>query len=91
MSDQVSSQFRKWVGLDIAMEQTVYAVWSVYSKHCNVERVILITVAFVSITTQRCPLITYDIAMIIILYVESIIITQYGGTVYIGIAMVYQH
>ena len=24
MSDQVGAQFRKWVGLDIAMEQTVY-------------------------------------------------------------------
>ena len=26
MSDQVSGQFRKWVGLDIAMEQMVYTV-----------------------------------------------------------------
>ena len=33
MSDQVSGQFRKWVGLDIAMEQMVYTVWSVYCKH----------------------------------------------------------
>ena len=61
MSDQVSAQFRKWVGLDIAMEQMVYiyTVWSVYYKHCNIERVILIALSFVLITTQRCPLITF--------------------------------
>ena len=72
MSDQVSAQFRKWVGLDIAMGQMVYTVWSVYYKHCNIERVILIAVSFVLITTQRSPLITFVIATIII--VESIII-----------------
>ena len=62
MSDQVSGQFRKWVGLDIAMEQMVYTVWIVYCKHSYIERVILIAVSFVLITTQRCPLITYVIA-----------------------------
>ena len=84
MSDQVSAQFRKWVCLVIAMEQMVYTVWSVYCKHCIIKRVILITVAFVLITTQRCPLIKYVIAIIII--VGSIIILfnsrePAGGTV----------
>ena len=44
MSDQVSGQFRKWVGLDTAIEQMVYTVWSVYCKHSYIERVILIAV-----------------------------------------------
>ena len=57
MSDQVSAQFRRWVGLDIAMEQMVYTVWRIYYKHCNIEGVILIAVYFVLIRTQRCLLI----------------------------------
>ena len=62
----------------------IYTVWSVYYKHCNIERAILIAVSFVLITTQRCPLITFVIAIIIT--VKSIIILfksreAAGGTV----------
>ena len=61
MSEQVSAQFRKWMGLDIAKQALKYRTGDInYSSLC-VDN------------DATCPLITYVIAIITII-VERIII-----------------
>ena len=61
MSEQVSAQFRKWMGLDIAKQALKYKRRDInYSSFCVDNG-------------ATCPLITYVIAIITII-VESIII-----------------